>query len=84
MPPKHKINPEIRPPIIPIVPKNKPSNKKIANDAIVGKAIIELEGEQIGFRNIFYSSSKVKVFTKEIIQNGKQVLLNLMGEHSDG
>lgn len=62
----------------------KPSNKKIANDAIVGKAIIELEGEQIGFRNIFYSSSKVKVFTKEIIQNGKQVLLNLMGEHSDG
>ncbi|PGS47559.1 D-alanyl-D-alanine carboxypeptidase family protein [Bacillus sp. AFS041924] len=62
----------------------KPSNKKIANDAIVGKAIIELEGEQIGFRNIFYSSSKVKVFTKEIIQNSKQVLLNLMGEHSDG
>ncbi|PGM58884.1 D-alanyl-D-alanine carboxypeptidase [Bacillus sp. AFS053548] len=62
----------------------KPTKKKIANDAIVGKAIIELEGEQIGFRNIFYSDSKVKVFTKEIIQNGKQVLLNLMGEHSDG
>jgi D-alanyl-D-alanine carboxypeptidase len=62
----------------------KPTKKKIANDAIVGKAIIELEGEQIGFRNIFYIDSKVKVFTKEIIQNGKQVLLNLMGEHSDG
>ncbi|MFF2875585.1 D-alanyl-D-alanine carboxypeptidase family protein [Gottfriedia sp. NPDC057991] len=62
----------------------KPTKKKIANDAIVGKAIIELEGEQIGFRNIFYSESKVKVFTKEIIQNGKQVLLNLMGEHSGG
>ncbi|MGG0178354.1 D-alanyl-D-alanine carboxypeptidase family protein [Gottfriedia acidiceleris] len=62
----------------------KPTKKKIANDAIVGKAIIELEGEQIGIRNIFYSDSKVKVFTKEIIQNGKQVLLNLMGEHSDG
>ncbi|WP_088010728.1 D-alanyl-D-alanine carboxypeptidase family protein [Gottfriedia acidiceleris] len=62
----------------------KPTKKKIANNAIVGKAIIELEGEQIGFRNIFYSDSKVKVFTKEIIQNGKQVLLNLMGEHSDG
>lgn len=62
----------------------KPTEKKIANDAIVGKAIIELEGEQIGFRNIFYSESKVKVFAKEIIQNGKQVLLNLMGEHSDG
>lgn len=62
----------------------KPTKKKIANDAIVGKAIIELEGEQIGFRNIFYSDSKIKVFTKEIIQNGKQVLLNLMGEHSDG
>ncbi|WP_435817637.1 serine hydrolase [Gottfriedia acidiceleris] len=62
----------------------KPTKKKIANDAIVGKAIIELEGEQIGFRNIFYSDSKVKVFTKEIIQNGKQVLLNLMGEHFDG
>ncbi|MFD4705584.1 serine hydrolase [Gottfriedia sp. NPDC058432] len=62
----------------------KPTKKKIANDAIVGKAIIELEGEQIGFRNIFYSDSKVKIFTKEIIQNGKQVLLNLMGEHSDG
>ncbi|WP_432707046.1 D-alanyl-D-alanine carboxypeptidase family protein [Gottfriedia acidiceleris] len=62
----------------------KPTKQKIANDAIVGKAIIELEGEQIGFRNIFYSESKVKVFTKEIIQNGKQVLLNLMGEHSDG
>ncbi|WP_088069302.1 D-alanyl-D-alanine carboxypeptidase family protein [Gottfriedia luciferensis] len=63
---------------------NKPTNKKIANDAIVGKAIVELEGEQIGFRNIFYSDSKVKVFTKELIQSGKHVFLNLMGEHSDG
>ncbi|MFB7141015.1 serine hydrolase [Gottfriedia sp. NPDC056225] len=62
----------------------KPTKKKIANGAIVGKAIIELEGEQIGVRNIFYSDSKVKVFTKEIIQNGKDVLLSLMGEHSDG
>ncbi|PEJ53720.1 D-alanyl-D-alanine carboxypeptidase [Bacillus sp. AFS017336] len=62
----------------------KPTKKKIANGAIVGKAIIELEGEQIGVRNIFYSNSKVKVFTKEIIQNGKDVLLSLMGEHSDG
>jgi len=63
----------------------KPSkNKRIQNDEIVGKAIIELEGEQIGARNIFYSESKVKVFTNEIFQNGKEVLLNLMGEHTDG
>ena len=39
----------------------KPTEKKIANDAIVGKAIIELEGEQIGFRNIFYSDTCPKI-----------------------
>lgn len=62
----------------------KPTSNKISDDAIVGNAIIELEGEQIGTRNIFYSKSKVKVFTKEIIQSTKQMLLNLMGEHVDG
>lgn len=62
----------------------KPTDKRIANDAIVGKAIIELEGEQLGTRNIFYSKSTVKVFTKEIFEQSKEVLLNLMGEHSNG
>jgi serine-type D-Ala-D-Ala carboxypeptidase (penicillin-binding protein 5/6) len=62
----------------------KPVKKRFEDREIVGKAIIELEGEQIGTRNIFYSESKVKVFTKELLNNGKQVLLNLMGEHSNG
>lgn len=62
----------------------KPINKQFDNDEIVGKAIIELEGEQLGTRNIFYSKSKVKVFTKEVFEQSKQVLLNLMGEHSNG
>jgi len=62
----------------------KPTNKRFENDEIVGKAIIELEGEQLGTRNIFYSKSKVKVFTKEVFEQSKEMLLNLMGEHSNG
>jgi len=62
----------------------KPTDKRFENDEIVGKAIIELEGEQLGTRNIFYSKSKVKVFTKEVFEQSKEVLLNLMGEHSNG
>lgn len=62
----------------------KPIKKHFEDQEIVGKAFIELEGEQIGARNIFYSESKVKVFTQELFNKGKQVLLNLMGEHSDG
>ncbi len=60
------------------------TDKQYENDEIVGKAIIELEGEQLGTRNIFYSKSKVKVFTKEVFEQSKEVLLNLMGEHSNG
>ena len=62
----------------------KPTDKRFDNEEIVGKAIIELEGEQLGTRNIFYSKSKVKVFTKEVFEQSKEMLLNLMGEHSNG
>jgi D-alanyl-D-alanine carboxypeptidase len=62
----------------------KPTEKNLHNGQIVGKAIIKLDGQEIGTRNIFYNSSAVKILTKEIIDQTKQLFLYFVGEHSNG
>ncbi|WP_407648401.1 D-alanyl-D-alanine carboxypeptidase family protein [Gottfriedia endophytica] len=62
----------------------KPTKDNPQDGQIVGKAIIKLEGKEIGYRNIFYSNSSVKILSKEIIEQTKQLFLHFIGEKFNG
>jgi D-alanyl-D-alanine carboxypeptidase len=62
----------------------KPTKNNPQDGQIVGKAIIKLEGKEIGYRNIFYSNSSVKILSKEIIEQTKQLFLHFIGEKFNG
>jgi len=62
----------------------KPTKNNPQDGQIVGKAIIKLDGKEIGYRNIFYSKSSVKILSKEIIEQTKQLFLHFIGETFNG
>jgi len=62
----------------------KPTKNNPHEGQIVGKAIIKLDGKEIGFRNIFYSNSAIKILSKDIIDRTKQLFLHFIGEQFHG
>jgi D-alanyl-D-alanine carboxypeptidase (penicillin-binding protein 5/6) len=59
-------------------------NKKPADGEVVGKAILKLDGEPVGERNVFYSKKKLFVTTGALWKDFKEVFSSMIGVAYDG